>query len=254
MPPEVSIIVLNYNYPEVITRLLKSLPMTTGVDYELVVVDNGSEPEAVNVLKRFYSDGIINTLVPEPINNWFSEGNNIGVRHCCPGSKYLLLLNADTEIVHPLWLCRMVEWMEGVPKTLLPYTWSDKAIAPSPGPRGIVSMGWSYDKDIPGHSRPEGWCIMFRRELWQDMSPDFPFYHGFEEMMAKVMRTGARAGCLCQYSKYITHYEGGCESWKRKEQIHNKRTPDMLGWFKGLQPEALDFTLGPHEHRSYLEW
>ena len=253
MPLEVSIVTLNYNYPEVIAKLLKSLPMTTGASYEFVVVDNGSEQSVKDYLTGFRESGVIDTLVLEPVNTWFSEGNNIGVRHSNPESKYILLLNSDTEIVHPLWLRKMIEWMEGVPK-IQPYTWSNKAIQPSPGPRGIVSMGWSYDKDIPSHSRPEGWCVMFRRELWQDMSLDFPFYHGFEEMMAKVMRTGAKAGCLCQYSKYITHYEGGSRAVLRKEQIHNKRAPDMAGWFKGLQPEALDFTLGPHEHRSYIEW
>ncbi len=251
--PDVSIVVLNYNYPDVIARLLKSLPMTTGPSYELVVVDNGSEPEHLAKLETYRETGDIDTLVPEPINNWFSEGNNIGVRNCDPESKYILLLNADTEIVHPEWLSKMIEWMEGIPRAL-PYTWSDHAEDPHPGPRGIISVGWSFDVQVPGCARPEGWCLMYRKGLYQEMSPDFPFYYGVEESIANTIRAGARCGVLCQYSKYITHYECGCETEKRKDQIHNRRSPDMKTWFKGLEIDSLDFTLGPYEARSYIEW
>lgn len=254
MAPQVSIVVLNYNYPFVISRLLVSMPITTGVTYEMVVVDNGSKPDVVELLKSFKASGSIDTLVLEPANNWFSEGNNIGVRHCNPEAEYILLLNADTEIVHPLWLSKMLEWMNGRPR-VLPYTWSDKHNIPPVAKRGIVSIGWSWDSQVPGCARPEGWCLMFRGGLYQEMSPDFPFHHGVEEMIAKVIRGGARCGMLCQYSKYIYHYEGGCETHLRKNEFVNKRTPNMRKWFKDLSPcDTLDFTLGEYEHRSYLEW
>lgn len=254
-PPLVSIVVLTHDHPVVFQRLLDSLPMTTQVPYEVVVVDNGSQQESTDILKAYESAGFIQTLVLEPINHFFSQGNNIGVHHSNPASPYILLLNSDVEILLPEWLHRAVQWMEGVPDTFLPYTWSDHAPTPTPEPRDIVSIGWSYDEAVPGCARLEGWCYLIRRSLWRDISPDFPFYWGLEERMAELLRSGARAGCLCQYSRYLIHYEGGCETWKIKDQIVNKRQPNHRKWFANCTPvETLDFTLGPHEHQSYCEW
>jgi hypothetical protein len=74
-------------------------------------------------------------------------------------------------------------------------------------------------------------------------------------MIAGAMRDGAKAGSLCQYSMYMYHHEGGCETWKIANQIVNKRTPNEAEWFRGVPaPETLDFTLGPDEHESYMEW
>jgi len=251
---DASVIVLSYNYSEVIRRLLDTIPTTIGVSYELVVVDNGSLPGPVEQLRQYNEAGVIDTLVEEPVNRWFSEGNNIGVHASDSRSQYILLLNSDCEIIDPLWLRKAVEWMEGVP-WCLPYTWSDKAERPHPGPRDIVSIGWSYDRQIPGYARPEGWCLLIRRDIWVDISPDFPFYYGLEEMLAGRIREGARCGVLCQYAKYIRHYEGGTEAGKRRHEIINKRKPDQAAWFAGLPPsDTLDFALGDYEHRSYIEW
>jgi len=253
---DVSIIVLTHNYPHVFTRLLDSFSVgTTGVPYELIVVDNGSEPESVEILKQYLKAKRIHKLVLEPINHWFSEGNNIGVRHSDPRSKYILLLNSDVEILDPHWLLRLTEWMEGIPRTYLAHTWATHPTNPSLGPRDIVTMGWSYAEYVPGLARPEGWCYMIRRTWWKDISPDFPFYHGLEEMTADRLHHGAKAGVLFNYSRYVRHYEGGCESWKRKDEIINKRSPAEDKWFAGAPPvETLDFTLGPYEHQSYMEW
>jgi glycosyltransferase involved in cell wall biosynthesis len=218
-----------------------------------VVVDNGSKPESVTVLQGFRAHGMITKLILEPINHFFSEGNNIGVRHSNPESKYILLLNNDTEIFRPDWLSKMVQWMEGVPE-ILPYTWSDHPAEPSPSPRDIVAIGWSYDKNVPGYVRPEGWCCMIRRTFWRELSPDFPFHSGTEEMLASIMRDGGKCGSLCQYAKYIRHYEGGSRTSERQDEIINKRTADYVAWFKDTMPESLDFTLGPHESASYVEW
>lgn len=252
MSPRVSIIVLNYNHPEVITRLLDSLTMTTGVPYELVVVDNGSEPAVVEMLKTVKA---IDTLVLEPINHYFSEGNNIGVRHSNPNTEYILLLNSDTEILRPDWLSKMIEWMEGVPDNVVPFAWSTIPTVPSPGPRDIISWGWSYEATIPGCARLEGWCLLIRRSVWQDISPDFPFGYGISEMICNMIRAGAKAGMLCRSQPYITHYRGGSgtESLSHPDAQY-KRQIDMEACFRGVEPETLDFTLGPNEHKSYLSW
>jgi glycosyltransferase involved in cell wall biosynthesis len=253
MTPTVSIVILNYNHPELITKCLETMCMTSDVDYEVVVVDNGSDAATVECLKRFESMGWITKLVLNTTNKWFSEGNNIGVANTNPESKYILLLNSDVAFLRPDWLSKMIAWMEGVPDTE-PSVWGFKPTVPTAGPRDIVSIGWSYDENLPSKARPEGWCLMFRRKAWREFSPDFPHYYGIEEAVAKSIREGNKAGVLFNYANYLVHREQGSEAHKIKHLIHNKRQPDMKAWYSGLNVETLDFTLGEWEHDSYLAW
>lgn len=251
--PLVSIVILNHGHPEVIDVCLRTLALTEGVDHEVVVVDNGSEPDVVNELRTHQAAGRITTLVPEPVNHMFSQGNNIGFRHTNPASQYVLLLNSDVAFLRPDWLAKLVAWMEGTIE-YRPAVWGLKPTVPSPGPRDIVSAGFAYDPAVlPSKMRPEGFCCLIRRSVWVDLSPDFPFHYGFEEAIATAVRNGARCGVLSQYPPYLVHREGASAPDTRVD-IVNKRTPDIPGWFAGLDVETLDFTLGPDEHQSYLSY
>lgn len=251
--PVVSIIILNYKNPDIIRVCLEQLEMTEGVVYEVVVVDNGSGPDDVKLLERYQEEGKITTLVPEPINHFFSEGNNIGVRHSNPKSKYILLMNSDVAILRPEWLVKVIAWMEGTIK-YEPSVWGLVPTQPDPGPRDIVSVGWAHDATVvPSRARPEGFCCMFRRSVWRDMSPDFPWLYGFEEMTARVVRNGAKCGVLSQYSPYLIHREGA-SGRIIDGTVTDTRVSDIAAWFRGLYIETLDFTLGPNEHSSYLKW
>lgn len=250
----VSIVIVNYNHPECIDICTHSLKLTTGISYEVVVVDNGSGPETLAKLQELKDGGFIDTLVLNAENHMFSEGNNIGVRHASPESEYVLLLNSDVGIIRGDWLEKMIAWMEGTAK-YEPNIWGLKPTVVQPGPFDIISFGWSHDANIlPGLCRPEGFCCMFRKTKWRDMSPDFPYYYGFEEMVGNVVRDGARCGVLWNYAKYFIHREQGSGGKGIANQIVNRRTPDIGGWFAGLNIETLDFTLGVDEHSSYLEW
>jgi glycosyltransferase involved in cell wall biosynthesis len=252
--PEVSIVILNYNNPEVIDVCLRTLHMTEGVPYEVVVVDNGSpNPDMVPILRGYRDEGLITTLVENSENAFFSEGNNIGVRASNPNSKYILLLNSDVGFLRPDWLLRLVEWMEGTAKWW-PSVWGLRPSIPREGPRDLVSCGWSHDATVePGHVRPEGWCFLMRREWWREISPDFPWLYGIEEMQASAIREGAKCGVLFNYAPYLVHREGGSGK-SRDGAFVNKRVPDIPGWFNGLDIETIDFKLGPDEHSSYICW
>lgn len=251
--PKVSIVILNYFHPEVIDVCLRQLPITVGVPYEVVVVDNGSDSATKEQLRQHKAEGRITTLVENPVNSFFSEGNNIGVRNSNPNSEYILLLNSDAAPVHPEWLTRLTGWAEGTTEHT-PTVWNFHPTVPTPGPKDIISFGWSHDVNVEGRVRPEGWCCLIRRSVWQEMSPDFPFHYGFEEMISKVVRAGATCGVLWHYQPYIVHREGASEGSKIVHTIVNKRQPDLTGWFSGLKFESLDFTVGPQEHDSYLDW
>lgn len=250
--PRVSIVILSYFKPHIIEKCLRTLAITEGIEYEVVVVDNGSDDATLEALRGFKEEGLIDTLVENPVNSMFSGGNNIGVAHTDPSSEFILLLNSDVAFLRPEWLVKVMGWMEGT-ATWTSAVWDFKPSQPRPGPRDVVSVGWSHDINVqPGMARPEGWCLLIRRSHWQDMSTDFPWYYGFEEMMGNVIKAGARCGVLFNYAPYLVHREGG--SGKAKEEVVNLRTPDMPGWLGGLDIETIDFDLGPDEHDSYLCW
>lgn len=251
MTPLVSIVILNYNHPEVIEVCLRTLALTGGVDYEVVVVDNGSAPDVVQQLELLQAEGLITTLVAEPVNHLFSEGNNIGVRWSDPDSEYVLLLNSDVAFLREDWLVKLLRWMDGT-IVYRPSVWGFKPTQPDPGPRDIVSAGFAWDPAVlPSQCRPEGFCCLIRRAVWRDMSADFPWHYGFEEMIAGAVRGGAKAGVLSQYPPYLVHREGGSGVGA---DIVQHRTPDIPGWFAGLRIETLDFSFGPDEHDTYLTW
>lgn len=263
--PRVSIVIPNYQHPEVSDISLRALTITEGVDYEVVVVDNGSEPHVVEALRVHRDEGRITTLVEEPINHYFSEGNNIGVRNANPDAEFVLLMNSDVAVVKPDWLAKLVAWADGT-AVYWPNVWCTHPTTPSPGPRDIVSAGFAFDPAVePSHMRPEGFCCLIRRSVWRDLSPDFPWHYGFEEAVALSIRDGAKCGVLSQYPPYLVHREGGsapgtwsCQNVAVIERgptgFVNTRVSDIPGWFNGLDIETLDFTLGVHEHDSYLLW
>ena len=95
--PRVSIIILNWNGVEDTIECLESLRRITYPNYEVIVVDNASSGNDVEVLKEGYADYI--HLIANDKNYGYSEGNNIGMRYALSkGADYVLLLNNDTIV------------------------------------------------------------------------------------------------------------------------------------------------------------
>jgi glycosyltransferase involved in cell wall biosynthesis len=259
--PDVSIVILNWNSPEFIDVCLHTLAITEGVEYEVVVVDNGStDPASLPALRQFKEEGLITTLVEHPVNSFFSEGNNIGVRNTDPRSDYVLTLNSDVGFLRPDWLTQMLRWMDGT-INYWPSVWGLQPASPSAGPRDIVSLGWSHDDKLYNHVRPEGWCVLWRRLAWRDFDVKHPFHNGFEHAVAQSIRDGNKCGVLFNYSTYLIHREQGSGKIPDGAFSHPEQ-PDMAGWFEGLTVESLDFSLGAvctcqggrTEHSSYICW
>jgi len=104
--PKVSIIILNWNGLEDTIECLESLKKVTYPNYEIIVVDNGSEGDDVKVLRERYRDCI--HIIQNEKNYGFARGNNVGIRYALDkGVDYVLLLNNDT-VVAPDFLDEMV--------------------------------------------------------------------------------------------------------------------------------------------------
>ena len=112
--PKVSIIILNWNGLEDTIECLESLKKINYPNYEVIVVDNGSEGNDAQVLEEKFGDYI--HLIKNNRNYGFAGGANIGMRYALDNSNhdYLLLLDNDT-VVDPEFLTEMVKVAEADP-------------------------------------------------------------------------------------------------------------------------------------------
>lgn len=105
--PLVSIIIPTRNAADLVKVCLDSLlGKTTYENYEILLVDNGSDdPEALALFEHYASGPKVRVLRDDaPFN--FSALNNRAAKKA--RGDYLLLLNNDTEVITPDWLERML--------------------------------------------------------------------------------------------------------------------------------------------------
>ena len=92
---DVSVIIVNYNTKELTQSCIDSVfEKTEGIDYEVILVDNGSTDGSK---EHFEKDPRIQYIYSE-VNLGYGMANNLGYQHCC--GRYLFLLNSDTLILN----------------------------------------------------------------------------------------------------------------------------------------------------------
>ncbi len=91
--PLVSIITVNYNQLGVTMDLLRSLQKVSYPNIEIIVVDNNSTNDNLDLLTKEFSNVL---LINSEVNRGFAGGNNLGIRFA--KGKYILFLNNDVEV------------------------------------------------------------------------------------------------------------------------------------------------------------
>jgi GT2 family glycosyltransferase len=109
LKPLVSIIIVNWNGLLHLPDCLDSLAAQTFRDFEVVLVDNGSEDGSIAFVQERYPWV---TIVPLPENVGFASGNNRGLEHAA--GNYIITLNNDTR-AEPDWLEILVKAADAHP-------------------------------------------------------------------------------------------------------------------------------------------
>ena len=100
-----SVIVVNWNRASLLEKCLQSLEREPDVDFEIIVVDNGSTDQSLDVVKRFKQRSRIPVEVIENKGNrGFCAANNQGIS--VSAGEFIALLNNDAE-AEPGWLGSM---------------------------------------------------------------------------------------------------------------------------------------------------
>lgn len=110
---DLSVVIVSFNTSELTVNCIKSvIAKTKGLQYEIVVVDNGSKDGSVKEVKHLIAGGKNITVIENTKNKGFATANNQGWR--VAKGKYILFLNSDTKISSNV-LGDMVGWMDVQP-------------------------------------------------------------------------------------------------------------------------------------------
>jgi GT2 family glycosyltransferase len=102
LEPLVSVIILNYNAGKLLSECIESVLETDYENFEVIVVDNASKDNSVNICKEKFNSV---KIIENEKNLGYCEGNNVGIRKA--KGEYVVILNPDT-IVEKNWLTELV--------------------------------------------------------------------------------------------------------------------------------------------------
>lgn len=217
--PPVSLVVVTHNAFAYIRRLLRSLPRTRGVDYEVVVVDNRSRTLVRAYLVLQALRGRITRLCLLERNTLFAEANNIGVAASSRSARYVLLLNSDTEVRHPDWLARLLELHQG----------------------GATAYGFVPGGPVP---RADGYCLLVDRDLYlaRGLDEDFEWFWGVTKLQADLLRDGHPVRAVREHDHLLHHFGGGSGGKPLVRRAKGMRVDraEVVGWFGGRAVDVID--------------
>ncbi|MGH9428195.1 MAG: glycosyltransferase [Terriglobia bacterium] len=204
---DVSIVIPNWNGVGIIDHCLSSIfDNSQGASFEVIVVDNGSSDDSVDIIRRLFP---LVTVARRAFNSGFARACNAGMR--LARGRFLWVLNADTEVSADA-LSGMVAFMEAHPEVgaLNPrVTFADGTLQPSvrllPTLTGAVweevfwntplhalfGRSWKHkvqDSDADWNNVVEmewlrGSCLFLRREVYDQAGGfDEVFFFGYEEI------------------------------------------------------------------------
>lgn len=172
--PLVYIVLLNWNGWRDTLDCLHSLESLQSTNHRVVVVDNASTDESVDILQRTYPSI---ELLQAPGNHGFAAGNNIGILHGLKQkASYIWVLNNDT-IVDRRALASLVEMAESdrkvgaVSSVVLYYSqpqkiqlWGGGRVNLWLGTTGLLTSTATEPLHYLG-----GVSLLLRRELFEDI-------------------------------------------------------------------------------------
>lgn len=235
--PEVSIIIPAYNNWEFTRNCLISIyQYTEDVTYEIIVGDNVSTDETVNLEKYF-----TNLLyLRNPENMGYIRNINNAASHA--KGKYILTLNNDTTVT-PNWLRSMIDVMDKDPSVGLvgsKLVFPDGTLQEAGGIVWKDAAAWNYgrtkDPEDPEYNYLKevdyisGASNLVRKELWDKIKGlderYVPAYFDDSDLAFSIRNLGYKV--VYQPLSKVVHYEGlthgtNPNSGTKQYQILNKQ-------------------------------
>lgn len=228
-PPRVSVIIVNFNRVKLLAECLGSLERQSFRDFEMIVVDNGSEDGSAGWVAENFPQA---QLIANGTNRGFCEANNQGF--AVARGEYFALLNndavADTE-----WLGRLVETAEAHPECGMVgskiYVHGTKSVIDKVGHliywdgqnrgrgAGEIDMG-QYDGDLE-ILWPDGCAAVYRRAMIEQcggFDEDFFAYADDAELGLRGRQFGWSARLAP--GSFVHHHRGATMGKYNLARIH----------------------------------
>ena len=255
--PLISVVVVNWNRRDLLHACLKSLRQQRHVEFETIVVDNGSDDGSPEMAaEQFAGSDSWLRLIRNRENLGFCAANNQGI--ALARGEFIALLNNDAE-AHPEWLEALWRAFDGRPEVGM----AASKILVYEDPRRIDKAGHLIYPDGQNRGRgmgalddgrfdrmeealwPDGCAAMYRKAMLDQIGgfdEDFFAYGDDAELGLRARIAGWK--CLYVPDAVVRHHRGstlGLQSSRRLELIERNRLllaiklfPGSLLWRNGI--------------------
>lgn len=108
----IPVILLNYNSTDDCRKCISYLQKQTGVDMEIIVVDNCSTPENRMAVEKLCEEEDC-TFIANTRNAGYNAGNNVGLRYAAEkGYEFALVANPDMEFPQRDYVARLAQLLQ----------------------------------------------------------------------------------------------------------------------------------------------
>lgn len=202
---KVGVILVNYNGKNYNEECIDSILKSTYKSLEVIIVDNDSSDDSVELLKKRYMNNI--TVVETGLNLGFSGGNNVGIKLALEKKcDFILLLNNDTVIEEKMIEVMLRTSIDNEYSVISPkiYYYDNKKLIWSagadmiwkkgiPSQRGINEIDeGQYDK-VCNVEIATGCCLMIHKSIIEKVGllpDDYFLYYEDTDYTTQIVRSG----------------------------------------------------------------
>ncbi|MDJ0663497.1 MAG: glycosyltransferase [Acidimicrobiia bacterium] len=163
--PTLSLVVLPWDQKLLTEKCVTSLRLHTDVEYELVIVDNGSQPVA-----RSYAEQAADTAILNETNLGFAVGMNQGL--AAATGEYVAFINNDT-VFRANWASQVLETLARHPKAGI----VAPAVTAASNPINVLTEPGTRTYAIPPFSAPPGAVVWVMKTDTARALGGFPEYY-----------------------------------------------------------------------------
>jgi len=249
--PELTVIVVSYNTRDLTLEALRSLRReTTGIDYEVIVVDNNSTDGSADAIAREFPDWRLDRL---DSNIGFAAANNLAAKEA--NGELLLLLNPDTVILDGA-VQKLVAFASARSRALIwggRTLFADRSLNPTScwsrqtlwsvfcrasGLTGAFPRSGLFNPEAMGAWKRDderevdivtGCFFLIRRDLWNELGgfdPAFFMYGEEADLCLRARAHGARPRFTPDAT--IVHYGGASERVRAEKLVRLLRAKCQL--------------------------
>lgn len=266
--PLVSIIIVNRNGASHLSRLFKVIDETIHLKYELIIIDNHSQDNSMDLIESYKHLPI--TVIRNKNNETFSYANNQGVR--IAKGEYLLFLNNDTK---PLdgWLNYLMESMlsnENVGAVGSKLIYPDCASSKINKEKSYtIQHSGIFFKECDGYIKPfnrdnaeeyenllnktedeeiiavTAACMLVKKSTYLEVGGfDNSYVYGYEDvdLCLKLYKAGYKN--IYNPKSVLYHYEFGTQEKNNKQEVRDRRLNNQCifikRWNKWLRKELIE--------------